>query len=281
MIYIPDNERPRRSLSGSDETYMEYQIIHDKKTIEKFCRRNPALHIYSIGDLDDFFWKYTTWLGLTEENTISELVLLYQGFSIPTVLGISENTRQMKEFLNTVSGFLPRRFIAHLSPGTEEALVCHYSMESHGEFHKMVLEDGSKVVNADFSGVDRLSSDDRGSILELYERSYPESWFDQRMLDTNQYFGIHENGKLVSIAGVHVYSRKHRVAALGNITTHPDWRGKGLGKKVTRVLCRSLSETTDYIGLNVKSDNIPAIRLYESLGFRKIASYNEFAAKAT
>lgn len=97
------------------------------------------------------------------------------------------------------------------------------------------------------------------------------------MLLTGQYFGVRHHGRLVSIAGVHVYSASYRVAALGNITTHPDERGKGFARAVTARLCQHLAESVDFIGLNVKSDNQPALALYQTLGFRISAEYGEFS----
>jgi hypothetical protein len=41
--------------------------------IEAFLRRNPELHIYSIGDLDDFFWPYTAWHGLLEGAELTQV----------------------------------------------------------------------------------------------------------------------------------------------------------------------------------------------------------------
>lgn len=80
----------------------------------------------------------------------------------------------------------------------------------------------------------------------------------------------------MSVAGVHVYSARFRMAALGNITTHPDWRGQGLGTAATAGLCKNLLKTVDTVGLNVSSDNETAIRMYEKLGFEAVAKYNEY-----
>jgi predicted GNAT family acetyltransferase len=63
---------------------------------------------------------------------------------------------------------------------------------------------------------------------------------------------------------------------LGNITTHPDYRGRGYGRIVTAGVCKSLLSEIDHIGLNVKADNASAIRCYEKLGFEVIGSYGEF-----
>jgi predicted GNAT family acetyltransferase len=99
---------------------------------------------------------------------------------------------------------------------------------------------------------------------------------DKDMLETKQYYGIRRFGELVSVAGVHVYSRRYRVAALGNVTTHPDYRGRGYGRIVTARVCQSLLRDIEHIGLNVKADNISAIKCYERLGFEVINSYGEF-----
>ena len=42
---------------------MDYLCLHDKKELEHFLNKDIYLHIYSIGDLDDFFWPYTIWYG--------------------------------------------------------------------------------------------------------------------------------------------------------------------------------------------------------------------------
>jgi predicted GNAT family acetyltransferase len=96
------------------------------------------------------------------------------------------------------------------------------------------------------------------------------------MLETREYFGIRDDDRLVSVAGIHVYSRRYRVAALGNIVTRHECRGKGYGTQVTTALCKSLWEKEIRIGLNVRADNTPAITCYSNIGFRITAPYEEY-----
>jgi predicted GNAT family acetyltransferase len=63
---------------------------------------------------------------------------------------------------------------------------------------------------------------------------------------------------------------------LGNIATHPDYRGRGYGRIAAAKVCKSLLNEIDDIGLNVKADNTSAIRSYEKLGFKAIGSFGEF-----
>jgi predicted GNAT family acetyltransferase len=97
--------------------------------------------------------------------------------------------------------------------------------------------------------------------------------------ETKQYYGVKEDGRLVSVAGVHVYSPRYGVAALGNVATRPAWRGRGLAKRATARLCQSRLEHVPHIGANVKADNLPAIACYRRLGFETIASYGEFMVR--
>jgi predicted GNAT family acetyltransferase len=96
------------------------------------------------------------------------------------------------------------------------------------------------------------------------------------MLETGLYRGIRRGGRLVSVAGVHVYSPRFLVAALGNITTHPDWRGHGFATLVSAALCQALGQAgVAHIGLNVRADNEAAIHCYKKLGFECAADYGE------
>ena len=259
---------------------MTAKTVHldDKNQIETFLRKNVFLNIYSLGDLDDFFRPYTNWYGLTNTTGIKAMVLVYTGGSLSCLHALTEgeNIHYMEELLQSLIPIFPERFYAHLSLGLEGALGKHYTLKSHGEHYKMALTRKSLLSRIDTSEVTALSMSDLDEIVSLFQAAYPENWFDPRLLDTNQYYGVRVSGKLVSLAGVHVYSRRYRVAALGNITTHPEYRDKGYGTAVTARVCKSLLRETDHVGLNVNVDNTSAIRCYEKLGFEAVDSYGEY-----
>ncbi len=255
--------------------------LHDKNQIEAFLRRNVYLHIYAIGDLDEFFWPYTTWFARRDDGRIRQIALLYSGSQLPALLAITDGRiDEMRDFLNSVAPLLPRRFYSHLSEGLSHLFAGMYHLDSHGIHCKMGLTDRSRCDRVDTAGVESLSKSDLHDLEKLYALSYPGHWFEPRMLETGQYYGFWQDGKLVSVSGVHVYSKVYRVAALGNIATHPDHRGKGLASKVTARLCQSLLQTVDHVGLNVKTDNRSAIGCYERLGFEPIATYEECMLEA-
>jgi len=255
---------------------METVCLHDKKTIEFFLRKNTDLHIYGIGDLDDFFWPHTKWYGLKINDEIQAVVLLFTSLELPTLLALSENIDEMQKLLQSIIPNLPKHFYSHLSPGLETAFQINFKVETRSKHYKMALHDKSPIYKIDCSQAVPLASPDLEDILAFYKKSYPDNWFDSRMLETNMYFGLKLDNKLVSVAGVHVYSEKYKVAALGNITTHPEHRSKGFSTIATARLCRELLKKVDCIGLNVQADNPSAISCYKKLGFKIIASYGEF-----
>ena len=251
--------------------------LHDKNELETYLLKHRHLNFYHLGDLDDFFWPYTTWYALQDGDEIKALNLFYIGIDPPVLLGIeNDNPEEIKTLLGESLPLLPPNFYAHLSPGLEKVLEEGYALDHHGEHDKMNLVDPAKLDEIDTSAVVPLTTEHLVEMQALYQKSYPGNWFDARMLETGQYVGIREEGELVSVAGIHVYSPIYKIAALGNITTLPELRGQGLGKAVTAGLCKRLLQTVDAIGLNVRSDNTPAIKAYEAIGFTKVATYHEW-----
>lgn len=255
---------------------MNIAILHDKQELEAFFRENPFLHIYSLGDLDDFFWPKTIWYGLKDNQRLLSVALLYTAFSMPNLLLFSEDISHSEILLEKIIPLLPPRFYTHITPELEAVLANHYSLEFHGAFYKMALNHSQKVLEIDTSKTIRLSNEQQDEIISFYQSNYPDNWFDPRMLETQQYYGLFQDNQLISISGVHVFSPTYQVAALGNITTHLSYRGQGAGQCVTAKTCQSLIQSNiAHIGLNVSQENEIAIHCYKKLGFEVIAPYLE------
>jgi ribosomal protein S18 acetylase RimI-like enzyme len=252
------------------------QVLHDRDTIERLLSQNMPLHLYELGDLDEFFWPYTTWVVKGDQ-----VALLYSGTPTPVLLALSDDLPAMRELFGDLKPFLPRAFHCHLSGDLDTLLLDSYRPLPHGLHYKMSLTDRTCPEKFDVSGVVQLSPVDLDEITAFYADSYPGNFFDARMLETGCYFGLRNADRLVSIAGIHVFSRQYRIAALGNVTTHPAFRGKGYATRVCAKLCQTLLPVCDHIGLNVKADNLSALGTYRKLGFEPVAEYSEFDFELT
>lgn len=256
---------------------MAIEALSDKREIERRLRADAGSRIYELGDLDDFFWPRTKWYGLRKGGNLDAVALVYHGSGLPVLLVLDEPAASA-ELLAGLSGLLPDELYCHLAPGLERALSPEFDLTPHGRHLKMLLSDPGHLPAAD-AGAVRLGPGDLQEVLDFYGRSYPGNWFDPRMLETGRYFGLREGIGLASVAGVHVFSERYRVAALGNIATAPHLRGRGLGRRVTAALCRDLAAAVVTIGLNVREDNDAAIACYRGLGFSPHAEYGEWTAQ--
>lgn len=265
-----------------------------------FTQDNIFLHLYEIGDLDDFFWPHTKWITLQNQTgDILFTALIYSASSLPVILALGGNIDDGKILLEKMKlqGLLPGSFYSHLSVGLPDALQGAGTADYHGRYLKMGLFDKTVVGSVSRAGTVQLLPAHLASIHEFYAESYPGNWFDARMLDSLQTFGIWDENaavaddstatapsgsrKLIAVAGIHVFSPLYKVASLGNIAVHPAHRGKGLATKVTAALVSSLlQEGIEHIGLNVSEVNQAAIACYTKLGFSEVGKYEEIMWEA-
>ena len=93
------------------------------------------------------------------------------------------------------------------------------------------------------------------------------------------FYGLRDGARLIAAAGTHVVSRRRGIAAVGNIYTRPEARGRGFGRAVTgAVVAELLAGPCRDAVLNVAAANEPAIRVYTRPGFWTHCRHYEGAA---
>lgn len=65
-------------------------------------------------------------------------------------------------------------------------------------------------------------------------------------------------------------------AELHNIAIHPDFQGQGFGRRLVEYSIEQLSGMIKNLYLEVRVSNIPAIRLYQQLGFEQLAERRDY-----
>lgn len=141
-------------------------------------------------------------------------------------------------------------------------LPAGWSMRLRGEMYQMVLEAPVPVpLNHVFR---KLTEADVPEMLALTSLTEPGP-FLPRTIELGSYFGIHEAGSLVAMAG----ERLHLTGftEVSAVCTHPDFRGRGYGNALLAVVVSKILRRAETPFLHVKTDNA-AVRLYENMGFR-------------
>lgn len=248
----------------------------DKFRLFEHFKKDLILFGYHIGDLDDFYFKHCQWaVCYPQMPRIEEAILVYSGGNVPSVLAFGL-TERFDELLKEMLPLLPPRFYCHFRDNSRDLFLDSYSEQSLGTHQKMKLIDFTPTSETLSTGkIIRLDDAHASVLLQFYEKSYPGNYFHARMISSGKYFGCFDNNSLLAVAGVHVYSREYKIAVLGNIATHPDYRGNQLAAIVTSHLVEELNNEGLFVTLNVKCDNDYAIRCYQKLGFRKQCEYEE------
>lgn len=256
--------------------------VRDVDALSLFLSRRPERHVYELGDLEAPFFHDTTWYAWCPDR-IEALALLYTGQDPATLIIIEDTeTPAYDSLLAAMLPELPQTLNVHASPRLVSAFAARYRTRAHEAHLKMLYmaqddEPLSSMQTAVPAGMAlrRLEHRDIPALRALYEAAYPENWFDPAMFAHSRYAGIFRGGALLAAGGTHVYAPSRGVAALGNIATHPDYRGQGLATRVTAALCTMLSAEVAHIGLNVKATNSAAISVYRRIGFVDVADYCE------
>jgi predicted GNAT family acetyltransferase len=99
-----------------------------------------------------------------------------------------------------------------------------------------------------------------------------------RQIESGVYFGAHVAERLVAVAGTHAVSPAYGVAVVGNVYTHPRYRGRGLGALVTGAVTAAVIGSCPLVVLSVDPRNGAAVRAYQNLGYEEDCRIIEAAA---
>jgi RimJ/RimL family protein N-acetyltransferase len=252
----------------------------DEADVFALLARDRVWNGYAIADLDEPFRRYAR-VALAGrrrpggEAVAALLTLRHPGFTAIVSYGPPGGVGAALAAL-AERGELPARtfFMARLSH--RAALRRFYAENGHEMLRMVVTGRGFRPPDERTAVAERLAPSDLEALSDLY-RDYPGNVFTAEQLDLGVFYGVRDaRRRLLAAAGTHVLSRRYRVAAVGNVFTRPEVRDRGYGRAATAAVVADLLDTgCPEVILNVASDNQPARRVYERLGFRVHCRYWE------
>ena len=99
----------------------------------------------------------------------------------------------------------------------------------------------------------------------LEQKTLKQKALEQEALEQGEKPGLDQD-RIVGICGV---KKIFEEGEISNVAVHPDYRGRGVSRRMLEMLIREAREGgVESFTLEVRAGNRPAIRLYESFGFR-------------
>ena len=258
------------------------------QAVKGILAQDPVWAAYAIADLRPDLAPFCRW---TIAPDASGLALLFTGLE-PPILLTAGSSEGVAAALNDAA--LTEEIFLSVRESHIPAVQQHYAHLERHDMLRMALAPGQQVPEPTVPTV-TLSTADELRLQSLYQHGgeFAPDAFTANQLDDGYFFGIEDkHGHLAAAGGTHIaYRRKNAtspnlekshhqkfdsidcilaqgVAAIGNIYTRPDCRGRGLGTAVTARITQALqADGYNFIVLNVSKQNLVAQSIYEKLGF--------------
>ena len=241
----------------------------DRRMLAAFLEQDRLYAAYALCDLEEREFGRTRWGAAYDGDDLIAVGLEYTG-PTPQPLFVMGRSDGIEAVLRDV--IRPRAAYIAARSTMLPAIEAHYRVDPGPQMVRMWVD------RARFrpypAQVQRLLPVEIGELNRLYQLGFA-SWLPSSAIADGVYYGMRVNGQLVAAAGTHVISASARLAVVGNVLTHVDYRGRGFATAVTGAVTADLLRTSDQVVLNVRADNPPAINAYRRLGYAEHARFEE------
>lgn len=254
-----------------DDTRALYAIeqLTDRDVIRSMLDSDRAYAAYAIAQLDSRLFDQSEWYHTKGPD--GDALVLHSRSGLGRALFASGDPEGVDAILSLHPG--PRFSFGSLRLEHRRAIEKYFIFTRQQSMLRM------SVSSATFTAVEgrslRLLSGDALAINRLYSSEGGQASYSPNHIEEGVYFGVIEEGMLVSIAGTHVVSRAEGVAVVGNVFTHPRYRGGGLAAIATSAVTEELLKRCPLVVLTVEASNDPAVKIYKRLGYETQCKLHE------
>ena len=262
---LPNDREAARACYSVDQ-------LTDRETIRALLVPEGTYAAYAQAQLAPSLFPRSEWWSASD-SAGRALVLHSRGGLGPALLTIGD-AAALNVLLSLHPG--PRTCFASFRPEHLEVVQRHFLLTRRELMVRMsVTRETFRPVEGEAA---RLRGRNIGLINRLYSAEGGPAAYSSRHIEEEVYYGVIVEGRLVSIAGTHVDSPAERVAVVGNVFTHPRYRGTGLATITTSAVTEALLEHCDLAALTVEVSNAPALAVYAKLGYRQQCTLYETSA---
>ena len=244
--------------------------LTDPIEITTFLGRDRWYAAYALGDIEPGFFEQCQWFGADLDGELRSLALLFEGLDPQALFLMGESVGAA---LILRAALRPAAAMFICSESHLPALKAHYQTGEIDSMLRMTLT-APDFCPANSLGVEQLGPGYAGELARLYACAHGNA-FSPYQLAQGVFYGVKEEGRLVSAAGTHLVAKTMKIAAAGNVCTYPERRGRGYATRCTSAVCAELLAMGLDVILNVEQSNASAIHIYQKLGFRVYCPFVE------
>lgn len=128
--------------------------------------------------------------------------------------------------------------------------------------------------------IDKLKKEYVNDVFEIEKTCFSNPWSREDIAaqidcPTSHFLVAVVSGKVAGYMGLQIFSGEGYVT---NVAVLPQYRGQGIAKAL---ISKQFENEMDFITLEVRESNTPAISLYEKTGFEKIGIRPNFYSNPT
>ena len=252
--------------------------VDDKAQIRAFLETDRKYAAYALGDLEAPYAQKSKWYGATMDDALEGIALVYSGLEPAAFFLMGSDAAISAMLLHSVG---PDEVYFNTRPEQQNLLETWYTVLKPTAMKRMQVTQSMFKPNAESKfPVRKLETSDLEQINALFKLDEAQGErvlaLTADMVKDGFFYGIYLEENLIAAAGTHLVAKGARLAALGNVLTHPDYRSKGLGTATSNAVTAALLEAgIETVVLNVAEDNQAAIKIYERLGYRESGSFVE------
>jgi RimJ/RimL family protein N-acetyltransferase len=237
--------------------------LQDRSVIRRLLETSRAYSAYAMAYLDARMFHLAQFFE-AQRNDKRALIMHARGGLGPSTLLLGDT-----DLVATLLALHPgnRQTLLTCEPEHVDQALSSYNLWRPQSMMRMQVRPDAFQTPSGLPAVRRLIGADARDLNRLYAMEGDGIWYSGRQVGEGIYYGALNRGRLVAAAGTHIYSQHQGVAVVGNVFTHPDFRGHGYGTAVTAAVTAHLLRDCELVVLNVDPGNKVAQHVYERLGY--------------
>jgi len=242
----------------------------DPGTLRELLSGDRAYAAYAIAQLDPVRFRQSEWFEAVGPDNVRGIVV-HSNSGLGRALFADGDPRAVEVILSLHPG--SRFTFGSIRPEHRNPVERFFLLGRTRTMSRMATS-ADAFRRSDAPAV-HLIANHIPQINRLYSLEGGPAYYRPSHLEEGAYCGVFEDGRLVSIAGTHVVSEDEGVAVVGNVFTHPRYRGRGHATAATSAVTALLLERCPLVVLTVEEGNDSALHVYENLGYTHHCSLHE------